>query len=344
MQPRQRSRWAGRRLAELGTVQHLGDQVDPAARRVHLLAPQLVGRAGGQAETAVDAVRRGRPQLAGGSSAGAAGRCAVRGAWGLPGLRCHQIPPAKRPGAIRCPGSNWSLTARISGSAGTGPHRSTSSRTAGGRVHHDGAGQHRRAVRHRRGGGPGVAVPAGQGLPQGGTNAATAAGCGAGAERHVDHPGRGGTGHRPGRGRRPRAAPSIAARTAGSAAAQNADPDQRAGLPAPCRAVTAGPAAAPPAGRCPATPRPGAEQPAQVRGPLADPGRVSLEQHPHPHRVTAAGPADLHRRGASSLARRGGDRPAAPAAAAAAVHGGVAVAAGSGCSRNTASTISPSVP
>src|SRR5215471_12976334 len=124
---------------ELGTVQRLGDEVDPATGRVHLLAPQLVGRAGGQAEAAVDAVRRGRPQLAGGiQRAGhrlAAARAAplrrLRGAV-PPGHRCHQIPPAKRPGAIRCPGSNWSLTARISDSPGTGPHMSASSRTARG--------------------------------------------------------------------------------------------------------------------------------------------------------------------------------------------------------------------
>src|SRR6516165_3803301 len=124
------------RLGELGTGQRLGDEVDTAAGGVHLLAPQLVGGAGRQAETAVDAVRRGRPQFAGRVQRVGQRRAAVSAVLGrrgaFPGRRCHQIPPAKRPGAIRCPGSNWSLTARISGSPGTGPHMSTCSRTGGG--------------------------------------------------------------------------------------------------------------------------------------------------------------------------------------------------------------------
>src|SRR5262249_15188892 len=100
------------------------------ARRVHLLAPQLIGRAGGQAEPAVHAVRHRRRELA----------ARVKGAHQVPGAHrvtgahrfVHHSPPAKRPGAIRCPGSNWSLTARIRPSEGTGPQRSTASYTGGG--------------------------------------------------------------------------------------------------------------------------------------------------------------------------------------------------------------------
>ena len=79
----------------------------------------------------------------------------------------------------------------------------------------------------------------------------------------------------------------------------------------PARAVPVRRAgAAPPAGRVRRRLCPGAEQPAQVRGTLADPGRVPLQQNPHPHRVIAAGPADLHRRGRQLAACRGGDHPA----------------------------------
>src|SRR5262249_36934260 len=77
-----------------------------------------VGRAGGQAEAAMDAVRGRRGQVPPGVE---------RAGWVV-----HQIPPANRPGDIRCRGSNWSLTARISGSDGTGPHGSIRSRTPGG--------------------------------------------------------------------------------------------------------------------------------------------------------------------------------------------------------------------
>ena len=56
----------GGRLRELRTGECLADEMDAAAWRVHLFAPQLVGRAGGQAEAAVDTVRRHRSQLAGG--------------------------------------------------------------------------------------------------------------------------------------------------------------------------------------------------------------------------------------------------------------------------------------
>ena len=50
--------------AARGAVEDLGDQVDAPAGRVHLLAPQLVGGAGRQAEPAVHAVRGQVPQLA----------------------------------------------------------------------------------------------------------------------------------------------------------------------------------------------------------------------------------------------------------------------------------------
>ena len=65
-----------------GPVEDLVHQVDPAPRRVHLLGPQLVGRAGRQAEPAVHAVLRHLAQRV---------------------LVLHQSPPtnAKRPGNIR---------------------------------------------------------------------------------------------------------------------------------------------------------------------------------------------------------------------------------------------------
>src|SRR5690606_36505687 len=44
------------------TLEHLLDQMDATARRVHLLAPELVGRAGGQAEATVDTDIGQRPQ------------------------------------------------------------------------------------------------------------------------------------------------------------------------------------------------------------------------------------------------------------------------------------------
>ena len=44
--------------AAVAGLQDLRDQVDPAARRVHFLAPQLVRRTGWQAKAAVHAVAR----------------------------------------------------------------------------------------------------------------------------------------------------------------------------------------------------------------------------------------------------------------------------------------------
>src|SRR5207245_8395656 len=101
----------------------LPDQVDPPARGVHLLAPELIGRAGGQAEAAVHAVADHLPQRA---------RRVEQAGHRLIDRVRHQIPPAKRPGAILRPGSNRAFTARISGSDGTGPNRSTSPATAAG--------------------------------------------------------------------------------------------------------------------------------------------------------------------------------------------------------------------
>lgn len=82
---------------------------NPAARRVHLLAPELIGRTRGQAEAAVHAVIDDLAQLA--------SRVKLVGV--------HQIPPANRPGDSRRFGSNCSFTDRISASEGTGPKRST---------------------------------------------------------------------------------------------------------------------------------------------------------------------------------------------------------------------------
>src|SRR6185437_12655834 len=93
-------------------VQDLVHQVDPAPRGVHLLAPQLVRGAGGQAEPAVHAVLRHLAQRV---------------------LVLHQSPPAKanRPGNIRWSGSNWSLTARISAAPDTSRYASAAASAAG---------------------------------------------------------------------------------------------------------------------------------------------------------------------------------------------------------------------
>ena len=40
----------------------------------------------------------------------------------------------------------------------------------------------------------------------------------------------------------------------------------------------------------PATSRPGAEKLAQLRGPLADPGRIPLQQDSHVHRISRGRP------------------------------------------------------
>src|SRR5580704_4881753 len=113
-------------LVQLGTVQDLRHQVNPAPRRVHLLAPQLVGGADRQAEAAVHAIPGQRAQFPGRITA--VGRLGGRL---YPAVNAHQIPPANRPGAIRWPGSNWSFTERISAAPGTGPHTSTAARTGG---------------------------------------------------------------------------------------------------------------------------------------------------------------------------------------------------------------------
>lgn len=52
-----------RRVGQRSAVQHLGQQVDATARRVHLLAPQLVCRARRQTEAAVHAVLGDGPQI-----------------------------------------------------------------------------------------------------------------------------------------------------------------------------------------------------------------------------------------------------------------------------------------
>src|SRR5262249_37782542 len=79
-------------------------QVDAAARRVHLFAPERVGGACGQAEAAVHAVSdellRGRVVLV--EDAGLA-------TWFREGWRSHQIPPTNRPGLRMPTGSSSSL-------------------------------------------------------------------------------------------------------------------------------------------------------------------------------------------------------------------------------------------
>ena len=123
MQPRHRSKCSARRRGQRRAVEELADQVDPPARRVHLLAPQRVSRAGGQAEPAVHAVLdQPRAHVA-----------VLRQRH----RRRHSSDPfGNRPGAIRWPGSNWSLTARISatrdGTRPNTPPAASAARTAAG--------------------------------------------------------------------------------------------------------------------------------------------------------------------------------------------------------------------
>src|SRR3989441_8381907 len=106
----------GQRDASLGRGPH---QVDPAARRVHLLAQHPVRWTLGQADAAVDAL----PDLL---EVGSVGRGERR--------QRHQSPPTKRPGLSTRLASNSSLSPRISERApgSTGPHGSTAARTARG--------------------------------------------------------------------------------------------------------------------------------------------------------------------------------------------------------------------
>src|SRR5215218_10399807 len=146
-------------------------QVDAAPGRVHLLAPEHVGRAGGQAEAAVDAVvdqlLGGRVVVVEGGQHGHSGLGPPRPLGGpvglagvgpdlvgqplrapgphlgrrgplvgrlrsLPGLLGHQMPPTNRPGLRRRSGSNRSLTRRISPTASPGgPHTSTARFSSG---------------------------------------------------------------------------------------------------------------------------------------------------------------------------------------------------------------------
>src|SRR5262252_8799979 len=87
---------------------HLPHQVNAASRRVHFLAPGLIGGTRGQAESAVHARVDQLP---------------VR----------HQMPPTKRPGFNRCSGSKRSFILCITGNAGTTePHSPTVDRTGRG--------------------------------------------------------------------------------------------------------------------------------------------------------------------------------------------------------------------
>ena len=76
------------RVGHRRALEALVHQVDPAARRVHLLAPQHVGRTAGQAEPAVDALGDQRPAMV----SGARRRRAPQG-WPI-----TQIPPDETAG------------------------------------------------------------------------------------------------------------------------------------------------------------------------------------------------------------------------------------------------------
>src|SRR5262249_4058242 len=98
-------RGGGQRLLAVSDHPH---QVDPAARRVHLLAPRLVGRTRRQAEPTVDAIVE---------------QAARRG----------HSPPTKRPGLHRPAGSKRCLSrCMIAKLGGGGPHGSIAARSAAG--------------------------------------------------------------------------------------------------------------------------------------------------------------------------------------------------------------------
>ena len=150
MQPRQASQCDDHRVAHRLALEALLHQVDPAARGVHLLAPQHVGRAGRQAEPAVHAVADQRRVRRVVLVEGAAGRRACRGrrccpvSPSVPPVSCSvvsvtQMPPTNRPGASRWSGSNWSLTRRIRSSAGHRSPHVDGGLDGGGRVDDDGA-------------------------------------------------------------------------------------------------------------------------------------------------------------------------------------------------------------
>ena len=203
MQPRHRSKCSAAAVRQRRPVEQLAHQVDPPARRVHLLAPQLVRGAGGQAEPAVHAVldRRTdallRPVRLRDSPAAPPRRSLI------------QITSGNRPGAIRCPGSNWSLTARISAQRRDAPGHPAAAGER--RAHRGGRGQHgdtaARARRARRAA-PRRTRPQARGLARR-------------AEPDVEHTRAGGAGDRRRRSPASRAAASIASSTWPSADTQN---------------------------------------------------------------------------------------------------------------------------
>ena len=155
MQPRQASMCSvkgpsRRDLALLGEVH----QVDPAARGVHLLAPQLVGGAGRQAEAAVHAVveqlARRRAVLVEGARAG------LRDGWSRRSRRgwSQALTSRGRTGRGRAgrSGSSSALTARSTASADGGGPQAGASQAAGPVAQHGGAarGVHGRVGLARR--------------------------------------------------------------------------------------------------------------------------------------------------------------------------------------------------
>ena len=284
MQPRQRSKCGdlGRRCSSAPSSACFIRWIRPRGR-VHLLAPQHVGRAGGQAEPAVHAVASISAPVD--SAACVAARVHVEPP---PGRRIRS--PAKRPGAA-VPGSNWSLTPRISGRpapAPTGPpvaHRwrrvSTARRHRAGRRRAGGARDRRsreqaRPESRRSAPRPGASAPS--------TRTARPAPPAATAGRRRPAARAGG---------RPRA------QHRGQRGRPERDPD-------PCRPAAPGSRSPHQAGasrRRHGRPAPSSSRSCAARS--ADPGRVALEQHrdaaaagapPGQSSSTAAAPAGEPRR------------------------------------------------
>src|SRR5216683_3460081 len=337
----------GGRRAGLRAVEQLANQVDPPARGIHLLAPELVGRAGGEAEPAVHAVADDLAQLAGRIQPARSGRRGIRrpgGRWamrlGLPvavwsaGMAgAHQIPPANRPGAIVRAGSNRFLTARIRASDGTGPKMSTSLPTSGGAC---------RTITLARAGWPspgpvGVRPPCPNATRRRVTNSATAPGSAPDwAAAHSS----------PAAAEPPtaRSSPAAVAAARISASTTPSSPGQNAICSTVPSGWAAGPAPHHGGGSSPtdaAAPRPSRPASSTERSatPAGSPSRATL--------TWTGWFAD----GQSISAATGlaGDRITASITrqtSTAAAHAAVtyAVRGGSGCSRNVACVISPSVP
>ena len=271
MQPRQRSRWVA--AVSLATVSRPpprpGSGSSGGSARAASPSPRPTAGTWGRRAGRSRSARNRTPARA----ARRTGRWATRSFGALP----HQIPPANRPGAIRCPGSNWSFSARISPIAGTGPHMSTRSCTAAGA---------RTTTALARAGGP--SPPPNPGSRSRARRSRSP------ASEPGDVPWRGAPGHggeqhaRGGRAGHRRVQPGRPARGvhrgqhAGQGHGPEADLDHRAGRPGRGAGSAGARARAPPGRRCVQGRGPGPEQPPASARPARTPLRGRLPAAPPP--------------------------------------------------------------